>query len=1424
MMETFILKDREQEHSICYMTVQLFSVPSIADHLVQTGFLQKLLQILQAVFTGHLSSGSLRLPPTPPPRGQASPQSMPLRQQRCYQSFYDLRYLLQASGVQSQLVSDPKHLQSLLDFLAYFNAITPDRRAVSAHVEFETDVWITVFHVSSQLGRAARLFGEAFKKAGSAQFERALEYATRRILLSSLALHSNDPGTHPPLAFYNASYGGQIYEIVEFSVENQPVSFHHPMHWLLAEMMKHVDLIDPDGLGTLSDTYPSAVAEVVMRNGSDSKGMLVLLDFPLRVIVKLAQIRVGLWVRNGYALRSQAHHYRDNSMRDIMCDQDLYLLQCGFLLVDPSLFLVSIMDRFSLLDWFGSRDGSSQVPHKTYESDQRISMADEMLLLLITLLSEVSVAASWSLEKQVRREIIQFLALGQGTYSELVKNISERLTDHASFDRCLSQVAHFRSPDGTTDVGIFDLKEEFYEEVEPHFYHYTRNQREKAEEILCEKRKKKTGDTGVTVPKKLDIPSGPFKHILPKVFADPTLLSIIYSSLSDRSSEGEDEIPESLIESALHLLMLGLVEDDPTVQRKLLEGISTWIYSPTGNSQLDLNEANSINQFTLLRLISSWEESSKFKAFKPKISWILNKIMQNERTVTGGSGFASAVLNKWRNSEFKGNEEKDGNKAAEDRKAAAKARQAAIMQQFSAQQASLLASLDDDEDEDEEESYDEMEGLEGEDIKPEAAPKCSLGSCILCQENLDGSQAFGSLAHVQSSRLIRTTPPQDAGYLQQSLVSPLTLDQNSTDGKRVKGPDAFSSNPTATSTSSKGLFPLEDHRFGFHASTCGHLMHLGCFQSYCRSVEQRQGQQIARNHPEDLSRCEFVCPLCKSLGNVILPVPGVNSHSNPGLTSTEQLLHQLQAPQMSETPLGDWIRKINIDILKCSTSSQGAEHQETEFGTGSFLAWFAEEQYGAFVNNDWTKMADKVDGPTIQMIARLLQALKPLSAEARPERNALRNRTILAPPSRNMYMPEELVAYTVSVLEISQRGIALNPSNVGSDPLSGTIADSISDQTVQLLRSLLHCMRSLAVVGKAGGSAMASLREGLLKRLLPQWGGDDAVRSPLLLRNPLTILIEAAILIPESIRQVTSLMFYATLVQAVFGLAQPSVWPQAHLHAQSQGLGAGLRAKDADSIDMETAKAIFPDARWTAANIIGFVGYARGNITLGVDNLDENSLAKLLCSYTLPFLRRAAIIHRVVGAFDSKNGGGGLNSFENGSGSEYVRLLDILKISPPVQGLPIRAEQQTPIAGLVEGWIKHGHDPLASLFKPLPIQPSSLSAQPFSFGSSRGNSPASGSASNYGFDSSNQGQTHLHSKESVPTLLLEHPHIYELVPLPVDLARLIQTTQSRKCKKCKNVPPEPALCLLCGDLVCFQSFCCEDSEDRRGECNVHLDK
>lgn len=1316
-------------------------------------------------------------------------------------------------------------------------------------------MWIPVFHISSHLAKAAKMFGEAFAHAAPPQLVEAIVGTVQAICWSCDMLSGVDSESFPVITFHDARYivgsevGTKTLSVVSFAVDSQPVSFHHPMHWLLAELIRQIPVVGHEALQRWSGHQ--RLGDLLQAQAHvDDKTLLAVLDYPLRVCVKLAQIRCNMWVRNGFVIRSQAHHYRDNSMRGIMYDQDLLLIQAGFAVLEMDRFLLTVLDRFRLLPWFNQTDSPDDKP---YDAVQGVFLAEEFLFLITTCLSELSAVCAWPIKKQIRREIVHFLALGQGTFTDVTKNIPEKFTDHASFERILSQVSTFRAPDGTHDFGIFELKDECYAEIQPFFFHYTRNQREKVEEVLRHRQKKSIAQsTGRTVaaikdeelPPLVPTPSlhqlrGTLFDGLLDLLSNEVLVSLLFKAL-DNTRVLYAYAPDMLVDAALQIIIIGLVDATDAFAAQAATLKVTKLEDPD-----DEGNSGAPSAATLVEMLCMIELMEKFKPFKSKITWCLERLASH-------SAAARQLVHVHFSATGRGAVPADGSatsgaskkKSAEEaRRAAAKARQAAIMQKFSAQQKSLLDQLgadDDDDDEDDEGEVDAATSSVGAEAK---ATKKSWGSCILCQENLGADKAFGTLAHIQPSRMMRMTPKQDAPSLQQALEAPLTMDRNASDGKRIQGTAPMGRSGLSQSSKARpgpayGSFPQEDHRFGFYASTCGHHMHLHCFETYSRSVEQRHTQQIARNHPEDLHRSEFICPLCKSLGNVILPVADVAA------STASSVFAPFDSVVTDETPLQDWIRKINIDILKHSSKTNVADYQETDHGSGAFMPFFVDYLQSSLLARLETA---NVDASTAQMIDRLMNVLKPMSHAAKPARERLQQHTILAPQGRKMYIPEELVAYTIAMIEAAQRGMTPSPSTDCNVPVEQrSVADALNDPTVQLLRSLIHCLRLSTLSFHEGDKGPDIIRRGLLKRLLPHWGGDDAVRSPLLLRDPMTILIEAAIVAPDALTQCTALMYYVCLVQTVFGLAQPSIWPQVYGHmgnhfgsSSTPRPGAGLKVGQTRKEDVEEARSIFPDVRWTVANIIGFVGYARGNITLGFDNLDDDTLAKMICSYTLPFLRRAAILCRVFGlptAGVAATSSGDAMETGRGSPGEYRRLLAQLQIPLPSIALPVKAEKQTSMASLVEGWIKHAYAPLASLFRPLPIQPTPLgNSVTSSTLHDRPSSAAAGSASGSAslatgtLGRSSAGlhsltSSYLQAAESHPTLLLEHPHIYELAKLPTDLATLLQDTRRRSCKKCGNVPPEPALCLLCGDVVCLQSFCCQSEDDgERGEGNQHMD-
>ena len=171
----------------------------------------------------------------------------------------------------------------------------------------------------------------------------------------------------------------------------------------------------------------------------------------------------------------------------------------------------------------------------------------------------------------------------------------------------------------------------------------------------------------------------------------------------------------------------------------------------------------------------------------------------------------------------------------------------------------------------------------------------SFGTCIVCQTDLNeaGGKFFGALGLIQPSRLVRWHP--DGQNLNDVLTSSFSMDRTIVNISAGTPGNTSGMSPCTTfppsqadlldsKTTSPNFegFPSNYTCFGLHSSVCSHMMHLDCFQVYSVSIRQRHRAQATRNHPESIPRKEYICPLCKSLGNVILPV----THPMDGHSST----------------------------------------------------------------------------------------------------------------------------------------------------------------------------------------------------------------------------------------------------------------------------------------------------------------------------------------------------------------------------------------------------------------------------------------------------------------------------------------------------------------------------------------------------------
>lgn len=79
--------------------------------------------------------------------------------------------------------------------------------------------------------------------------------------------------------------------------------------------------------------------------------LIALFDNPLQVCAWLAEMKAGMWVRNGLGLRNQKGTYRGVSQRDLANHRDIFLLQTAVCIWDPKRVLASLIECYGMNDW-----------------------------------------------------------------------------------------------------------------------------------------------------------------------------------------------------------------------------------------------------------------------------------------------------------------------------------------------------------------------------------------------------------------------------------------------------------------------------------------------------------------------------------------------------------------------------------------------------------------------------------------------------------------------------------------------------------------------------------------------------------------------------------------------------------------------------------------------------------------------------------------------------------------------------------------------------------------------------------------------------------------------------------------------------------------------------------------------------------------
>ncbi|KAJ0979508.1 hypothetical protein J5N97_014982 [Dioscorea zingiberensis] len=352
---------------------------------------------------------------------------------------------------------------------------------------------------------------------------------------------------------------------IVYDVSSQEISFHIPLHHLLSALFQKAMTSCYAGMLEMSrgiSSFPSCVYHHKffgqVLGGFHPHGFSAfLMEHPLRLRVFCAQVRAGMWRKNGDAAILSSECYRSSTWLGQGLEFDLFLLQCCAALAPSDQFVKRIQDRFGLSDY----TSLDLRKHNDYASTNRDTLkyepvlVQEMLTLIIQIVKERQFCGL-STFGYLCRELIHKLATGDATHSQLLKAIPCELSKSEQLHKALDMLAIYSNPSGMKQ-GKYSLRELYWKELD--LYHPRWNSRELqvAEERygrFCN-----VSALNVQLPQWSEIfcPLITVSRIATSRATLQIIRAVLYYALFTNVSSA-NRAPDSVLITALHLLALAL--------------------------------------------------------------------------------------------------------------------------------------------------------------------------------------------------------------------------------------------------------------------------------------------------------------------------------------------------------------------------------------------------------------------------------------------------------------------------------------------------------------------------------------------------------------------------------------------------------------------------------------------------------------------------------------------------------------------------------------------------------------------------------------------------------------------------------------------------------------------------------------------------
>ncbi|XP_033001993.1 E3 ubiquitin-protein ligase UBR1 isoform X1 [Lacerta agilis] len=885
LQSEYISDDHERQISVTALSVQMFTVPTLARHLIEE-------QNVISVITETLLE---ELPKYLDKNGKFNFQDYSQEKMgRVYAVIYDLKYILISKPtvwtdkLREQFLEG---FRSFLKILICMQGMEEIKRQVGQHIEVDPD-WEAAIVIQMQLKIILLMFQE-WCACDEALLVTAYKECHATVLRCSASNYSWDKTV--------IHLCGHTLESKRFRVSADPVSIHLPLSRMLAGL--HIQLSKTNVISRLQEFITSEEFQVQM-----------LVEYPLRCLVLVAQVAAEMWRRNGLSLISQMFYYQDVKCREEMYDKDIIFLQIGASLMDPNSFLLLVLQRYELLDAF-----KRIVPTKDQDLNKQCNtLIEEMLQVLIYVVGERYVPGVSNVTKDdvTMREIIHLLCIEPMAHSAIAKSLPKDENNETGLEKVIHKVAIFKKP-GVSGHGVYELKEECRREYNIFFYHYTKTQRSKAEHMEKKRRVQENRDEALPPPPPPEF-SAAFRNVVNVLNSD--VMMHILRTVLQRALELESHLwTEAMIQMVLHLLALGLLEEKQQLEKVPEEEVAFDFYHKASRMG-----SSALNAMNILMILEKLKGIQPLESQKDMINWVLQMFDTIKRlrekssfpTAAIASGPESAKANEMQRTQ-------DKEKAERKRKAeAARLHRQKIMAQMSALQKNFIETH--------KLLYENTQETQGRDVMEEESPpiidctRIALGpkqgpsvaekevlTCILCQEEQE--------VRLECAAMVLSACVQRSTALTQHRGKMLELS-----GDRIDP-----------------LFMDPDLSCGTHTGSCGHVMHAACWQKYFEAIQLNSRQ---RHHVEqvfDLENGEYLCPLCKSLCNTVIPILPLQAHKINS-EDAEVVVQLLSLPKWIEivmARISGYNKKNTEEAKQIAPSLRDREMEETSSDFHSILSF-----------------------------------------------------------------------------------------------------------------------------------------------------------------------------------------------------------------------------------------------------------------------------------------------------------------------------------------------------------------------------------------------------------------------------------------------------------------------------------------------------